>query len=276
MAKRRLIVGANSFVAAKLISLLDGELIGLINKSDFRIDYTKYIKVYNSLNELLINEDSFDTIFHIGAFVPFGQFDSPNKQYVLSNIDLVSSISSKYAQAKIIFFSSVSVYGLNEKFPLTVDSCFNKPSLYGLSKIAGESIIKNHKKFVILRISSIWGKGIETDTFLPRLINQAKNNNKITLFGEGLRKQNYIHWIDLIQIAKKAEHLKENSVLLAADNKSYSNLFIAKIVANELKVPIEFIDLPESQNMIFNAEETYKILNFTPNKRIDKDIKELL
>ena len=102
MAKRRLIVGANSFVAAKLISLLDGELIGLINKSDFRIDYTKYIKVYNSLKELLINEDSFDTIFHIGAFVPFGQFDSPNKQYVLSNIDLVSSISSKYVQAKII------------------------------------------------------------------------------------------------------------------------------------------------------------------------------
>ncbi len=276
MIKKKLIVGANSFIASKLVSILEGELVALINVSDDRIDYKKYKRVYSSFSELSKNEKNFDTIFHIASFIPYSKFNSPNKQFVINNIDLVSQISTNYSKSKIIFFSSVAVYGSNDDFPITIHSCFKQPSLYGLSKIAGEAIIKNHQKYAILRISSIWGKGIETDTFIPRLINQAKDRKKIVLYGRGLREQNYIHWSDLIQIAKKSEFLKENSVLLAVEKKNFSNYFLAKKIATKLKVQIDFIDLPESQSMIFNADETYKLINYTPIKSSGKDILELI
>ena len=274
---KTLIVGANSFTATKLIEVLKFDyLIGLFNNKSNRIDFQRYKSTYNSLKELHNDEKYFDTIYLIGAFIPYGNFNTPNKQFVTSNIELVAQLSTLYPESKIIFFSSISVYGNSIKNRINEYSAFDNPNLYGLSKIAGESIVKNHNRYAILRISSIWGIGVEENTFIPRLIKQAKEKGIITIYGKGDRKQNYIHYDDLIKIAQRANNLTENGVFLAVAEKSVSNLKIAEMVASKTNSTIEFVGVDTSPSLTVDASESYKKLQYKPQKDILKNIDELL
>lgn len=271
-----LIAGANSFIASKLVNELKGELYALINNSDNRLNYGLYNKVYRSITDLLKSEVDFDFIYLVGSFIPYKYFNTPNRQFITSNIELVAQLSNLYPQSKIIFFSSISVYGLNTQNPITETSYFHNPNLYGLSKIAGEAIIRNHNHYAILRISSVWGKGIEEDTFIPRLVKQAKETNKISVFGNGLRQQNYIHYDDVINMAILAAENSENGVYLTVAEKSVMNILLAEKVAAKTHATIELIGTDNTPSLIFDATKSYATLQYKPQKNIVNDIEELL
>jgi UDP-glucose 4-epimerase len=277
--KKTLIVGANSFLAQSLASKLQSNiflLFGLLNLSDNRIDYSKYSKLYINREILFDEHDDFDYIFLTAAFIPTEKFEKSDQRYVDTNISLVYETSKKYPNAKIIFCSSISVYGNPLAETLNEESAFNNPGLYGLSKIAGEAIIKNHTSYAILRFSSIWGIGMLNSTYIPRIINQAKTTNQITIWGQGNRLQNYIHVDDASELCIAAVNHPNNITALGVYPKSYSNLELAKLISKKLNAKIIFENEDLSSSFIFVANKSYKELGMIPRIGITEYIDELL
>lgn len=274
-----LIVGANSFLATSLADALHAlghTIVGLYHHSQDRMDVAKFKSLYNDQQELMEHESQFDVVYIVGAYIPYGNFGKADSRYVDTNITLVATLSQRYTSARLVFCSSVSVYGNPlDNMPLNERSVFNNPSLYGYSKLAGEAVVLNHPSFAVLRFSSIWGNGMTESTYLPRVVKQAKDG-EIVLWGTGARQQNYIHVADAAQMCVSAAQLNENWTLLGVYPKSYSNLEIASIVAHRIGAKIRHENEDLSPSFLFDARFTYEKIKFTPSIAIEDQIDQLL
>jgi nucleoside-diphosphate-sugar epimerase len=275
--KKILIIGANSVLVSKILTQLEScFVVGLINNNDNRVNYSNFFKIYSNFDLLIKEQKHFDIVFLIAAYIPYGNMDLPGKMLFNTNIDLIVKTVKTYEEARIVFTSSVSVYGTPQNDVINIDSAFNKPNLYGLSKLAGETIIKMQRSFGIVRLTSLYGIGVTSDTFINRIIKQAKTDRIIKIFGSGKRLQNYIHIEDAAEILIKVASLQENLVILGVSKESHSNLDIAQIISEKTnaKVVCEGIDL--SNNYLYDAEECYKKISFHPQKEFKQGLIEMI
>ncbi len=217
----------------------------------------------------------YDVIFLVAAAVPYGSLNSSSKELLEANVKLVLTAVSRFEQAKIVFASSVSVYGN----PLgTIDelSPFNAPNLYGLSKLAGEFIIRQHRRYAILRYSSLYGYGMTPDIFLPRIIKQAAGQGTITLYGSGERRQDYLHVSDAAELALHAALAEKNGIYLGVHGTSVTNLEAAQVVQSCFPAcNIIFTGVDNSPSFIYDNTFTRKKLDFRPQHSLTSGIKEL-
>lgn len=279
--KSVLIVGANSLLSISIIKQLQSlnkyvfNILGVFNSNSNNIKNLDIELI--SYNEYLTTNRHFDFVFIIAAHIPYNNTLYFDENLINKNIALVSTISEKNKDSKLIFCSSVSVYGteINEIFENTTA---NPETAYAISKLTGEFICKLHKKYSIMRLSSIYGKGINTPTFIPRAITQSKEKKAITLFGEGSRKQNYIHIKDAANYLIKAAFYKGNGVFLGTSKKEYSNLEISNLIVkhstNNTKVIFEGED--NSKDTTYNCKQTIQTLKVENEISIEEGIKEMM
>lgn len=99
----------------------------------------------------------------------------------------------KYSDAKIIFASSMQVYGLSQSLKyFKEDDALNPDNIYGASKQIAEQLIINFNKWygikgIILRFSNIYGPGCRPNynSVIATFIDKAKKNEKIIVNGNG-------------------------------------------------------------------------------------------
>lgn len=228
------------------------------------------------IEELEKIRPSYDIVFMLAAKIPYGKMDEPDLEMVEANIGLPIRVITHFKKSKIVFASSVSIYGDTRHTLNELSACSN-PSLYGLSKLAGEYVIKNHSLYSIVRFASLYGKGMKAETFLPKIVANAKSNGKITLFGDGRRKQNYFHVRDAAELFILAGLTKSSDTYLGISNKSYSNLEVAKKIKKLLpKTKIEFTGEDNSASFVYNHSASYQKLGFLPKISLELGLKELI
>lgn len=217
----------------------------------------------------------YDVVFLVAAAIPYGSLNSPSKELLEANVKLVLTTVSRFEHAKIVFASSVSVYGtpvgtIHEQSP------FNAPNMYGLSKLAGEFIVRQHDRYAILRYSSLYGRGMTPDTFLPRIIQQAGERGIITLYGNGERCQDYLHVSDAAELALSAARTEKNGIYLGVNGTSVSNLDAAQAVQTFFPACIiNFTGVDNSPSFIYDNSFTREELDFSPQHSLAGGIKEL-
>jgi nucleoside-diphosphate-sugar epimerase len=110
----------------------------------------------------------------------------------------------------LINFSSMAVYPnvsgnfSEESIP---DPRYNPDCLYGLSKYCSEVIIdfflgEENLRILHLRISQVHGEGMRQDRIMPVMLKELRENNTITLYGNGKRTSNFIDINKLVYICK--------------------------------------------------------------------------
>jgi nucleoside-diphosphate-sugar epimerase len=271
-----LVVGPNGFLASQLIARLRNwphhRIIALGTNSD---SIHQLDAVYSDLKRLNADFPEIHVIYLLGSFIPYGMFDVPNSLFVKSNIHLVAELSLLYPNSRIIFSSSVSVYGHPIELPLKIGSPFSRPDLYGLSKIAGEAIIKNHTSYAIIRFSSIVGRGMSSISMIPKMIN-ASRNGKITVLGNGERLQNYIDVRDAVDICLKAASMDIQMIVLGVGERSYSNAEVAKFIQSFTGADIESTGYDTSPSFVYDVTDSYTMLNFQPKYTLQQSLKEII
>ena len=80
----------------------------------------------------------------------------------------------------------------------------NPDCIYGLSKYCSEVIIdfllRNENICIIhLRISQVHGKGMRSDRIIPVMLKELKDNDTITVYGNGERTSNFINVDKLVK-----------------------------------------------------------------------------
>jgi len=270
------IIGANSFLSQALIRKLKGKyyIIQVFNTNKTCLDTT--LKCL-SIEDFLIDRPLVDVIYFIASFINFDEELANLNKVFKTNVFLLKEILEAYKFTKIIHASSVSVYNVSVSVK-DEQSSVNPKSSYAMSKLWAELLVKNHSGGgVNIRISSLFGEGMNTSTFVPSIIRNAILKQQINLFGNGSRYQNYIHVEDAATIFYKALDYDLSSILLAVNRRSYSNIEIANFIKFELKkTKIIFEGDDNSDNYFYNNDKTIEYLDISFGNDIKQQINNLI
>ena len=269
-----LITGIAGFLGRNLIQEFSNhDLFGL----DINNDFIDGIKVFTSSDLDKINEKP-DVIIICHAAISSGNTAAPSDSLYEVNVALTKKIINKFTESSIIYVSTASIYDINEN-PFQENSRIQPQSEYAISKLWAENIVSKNKKSIIIRLSSLYGIGMKENTILPNYINQALSNKKINIWGNGQRKQNYIHVSDVVKFIKT---IVENSVshfgekFLVVDKKEYTNLELANIIAQVTQSEIIFTQQDNSKSYIYNNKYTQTKTNWQPIANFEEKIIEYI
>lgn len=264
-----LVVGANGFLGSTLVNKLIDQKLDVVAVYNSSFDKINQKAKIITKDELFGSEIQPDTIFYLS-----GNYSIPHDELLQINDDLYR-YSLRFADAKMVYISSTNVYGSTDEV-ITENTAFNNPGTYALSKIAGEFIVSSMKHFSILRLAYIYGPGISNNSFIPQIIKSARANKKITLFGHGERKQDYIYIDDAVNLCLASALNKNNSIYLGATGISVSNIEIAKEIQKHTDCAIIFTGEETGKSFYFNPSKTFEELNWHPATTIAVGIQKML
>ena len=210
-----MITGAGGFIGGNLSNYLSNKynIVGYYN-SKLRVKLKKKIKLKKkNLKKIKKIGKNVRILIHCASVVPPNNKQSSCfKANTLMDSALIRTIKYSKIQ-KIIFLSSVSVYGVKKQKVIYENSRFSKPDLYGLSKKIGENNFKkisnkNKIDVMILRLSTVIGKNCHS-TFLSRLSENIRKTNEIGIYNPESYYNSCIHISNLNKIIHKLIKLKQ-------------------------------------------------------------------
>ena len=211
------VTGGAGFVGSHLVKLLVEEghevivvdnlhtgkkenLAEVMNKIEF---FDIDIRNYDLMEEKLVDIDG---IFHQAALtVVQDSFRNP-KEYHDVNVQGTENIF-KIAQKnnfKVVFASSSSVYGHQEKIPITEEAKKNPINPYGKTKLDDEQLMKKYSKLGVdiigLRYFNIFGEGqtIDYAGVITKFIDRIKDGKAPIIFGDGSQLRDFISVEDIV------------------------------------------------------------------------------
>ena len=176
----------------------------------------------NSKLKKVLNEFDPDFIVHFAGLKSVGESEEKPDLYMGNNVGSTHNLlENMKPECFFIFSSSATIYGNNPDQPLNEDSPIKATSVYGLSKIECENLIKDYAfnkgvKSICLRYFNPVGSHKEAivvedylnkpNNLMPKLIEAVKNGkNTIDVYGkdydtkDGTGERDYIHIIDLVE-----------------------------------------------------------------------------
>lgn len=197
----------------------------------------------------------------------------------LNTMKLMEHIK-KFKIKRIIYASSGSVYGINNKKKITEDTELNPISLYNKVKMVTERILLSYSKNIelfIIRPATVCGfsKRMRLDVSVNALTFSALHKKKITVFGGNQIRPN-IHMDDMVRLYDFFLNAKKKYAGIynaGFDNVSIINM--AKLIKSEINCEI-FINKEVTDPRNYRLDST-KLLKagFKPQKSIIDAIKEL-
>lgn len=283
------------FTSVRLLEL-DHEVIGIDNLDDYYSEELKLARLkilQNKSNFSFLNLDindladktiKADLVLNFaaqpGVRITFNNW----KKYADSNINgfkHVLDFCVKNNVPKLIYASSSSVYGNNQKVPFAESDILDKPkNFYAYSKQSNESLAEIYsKQFSIscigLRFFTVYGPYGRPDMAYFNFTNSIFKNEKITKFNSGKLSRDMTFIDDIvdgiessINLHSDTKHLVFN---LGNDSPISVNQLISKLekligrkaiirnIKNDNEVLITHADLDFSESM----------LNYTPKINVD-------
>lgn len=272
-ATRIVVVGANGFLgralAARLVERGD-EVTGVVARRREAVPAGVRVTTELATDELP------EIVFVTAAFIPYGAMDVADPRLFESNVALVQRVHERWPHARLVSASSVAIFGESPVLR-TEDAPSERPSLYGLSKLAGELPARLHRSHAIVRFSSLVGVGMDRRTFVPRVVDQARRERSITLFGDGLRRADYLHVEDAVDLLLAAANASENGTFLGASSQPVANHEVARFVAERLPgTTIVQTGRDPSPSFEYDASRTYRSLGYRPRRTVFTALEELI
>lgn len=273
---KAVIVGSTGFLGSALKKLLDPQKheVVLCNRRSISEMSSPQFPV-SQLES--IRADEIETVYLLAAYIPYGQPDEFTQPLIAANVELVAKVCDHFRHSRIVYSSSVSVYGTPIQPELSENAPLNQPGAYGLSKLAGETIVRAHERHCVLRFSSLYGAGMTAPTFLPVVVNKALADGAIAVYGSGTRMQNYLHVADAANMLLAAAKTDVNDVFNAVDMRSYSNTEVAHMVAAAVgDVTIAYTGEDASPSYIYDNTKWNHTFAYRPQVTLKQGIEELV
>ena len=180
---------------------------------------------------------------------------------------------------KIIFLSTCSVYGVNDKL-LHEESELNPLSLYAWTKLNSEKYLEK-KNAIIFRLGTVYGLSdiysrLRMDLVVNILTTHAQKLNKITVYG-GEQHRPLIHVKDIALAIEKVVDLDVTGVFnLHSLNATVKNIAdTVKTHFPNLIIETTGVKFQDNRSYRVSSEKAQKLLNFKPMYTLDNGISEI-
>lgn len=271
MKKIILISGVKGFLASHLVGLLkDNFTVYGIGRAT---ELWNGIQVFSSSDLATISIEP-DYLILCHAAVSSGQISLDQEQLFEVNVSLTEQLIKKFSSSKIIYISTCSVYDSKTNV-IQEESPIHPQSQYATSKYLAEQLVMKITDAVIVRLSSLYGIGMKENTIIPNYVQQALNDNAITVWGKGKREQNYIYVGDACQyiiLAIQNFDSIKNKMLLGVSKEEYSNIDLAQIIAEYTSATIEFVNEDPAPSFHYNNQKTCELLGWHPQTNFKEAI----
>lgn len=264
------IIGANGFIGSSLCKMYINkgyEVFAFYNQNTNAIpDGCKIFSIES------IPDINFDYVL-----ISIGSHGLNHKDY-LNQYSFLERLLNKIKFIKIIFISSVEVFGKNHDV-INQQSSFVQPSIYGQSKLSQEFLVKSFNNFLIIRPTYIYGTGMNQNSLIPIWSKFANEKREIIIFGDGQRKQDYLHIDDLTNLCFLATITEKetNNIIIAATGNSVSNYEIAKEISDNIpNTIIKFKGDDKTSSLKFDVCETQLLYGWKPKISIKEGIYEYI
>jgi UDP-glucose 4-epimerase len=196
--------------------------------------------------------EGMDCVFHLAAIprVPISVKDpvATSKVNILGTVSVFKAAIDKKVK-RIVFISSSSVYGNQEKLPFKEDMVPEPISPYALHKLAGENFAGLFTKLygvpiVSLRYFNVYGPRIDSASdyglVIGKFIKAKREGKPLTVFGDGSQTRSFCYVEDTVAATIKAaqsDKIKGGEVINVGSEKSYSINYLAKLIGG----PVEYL-----------------------------------
>ncbi|TYB79039.1 NAD-dependent epimerase [Bizionia myxarmorum] len=179
-------------------------------KSDLHGEQLKFIKMNLEDQEnlpLLFNENGFDIVCNLAAQAGVRYSIEKPMKYVESNIvGFVNLLEcTRHAKvAKLVYASSSSVYGMNEKIPFSTDDNVDYPiSMYAATKKSNELMAHTYSHLfnietIGLRFFTVYGPWGRPDMAMFLFTDAILNDKPIKVFNEGNLSRDFTYIDDIV------------------------------------------------------------------------------
>lgn len=182
-----LITGSKGQLGSELVELLskDNEVYGFGHKE---LDVTDKIRVMKVVSKIVP-----DLVIHCAALVDADGCETNIKTAFDVNIIGTGnvSIASKITKSKMVYISSDYVFDGEKNSPYLEYDIPNPISIYGISKYAGEQIVRHYlEKFFIVRTAWLYRRVGEN--FVNTIINLAKDKKELKVVNDQVGSPTYV------------------------------------------------------------------------------------
>ena len=154
----------------------------------------------------IIKENGTKTVFHLAVQWPAeSDMESPLSCFDTNARGSLSVLNAAYLGGveTFIYTSSIMVYTEPPRYlPVDEDHPAEPLTVYGVANRAGElccHLYAGKLKTSVLRYSGVYGEGNRPTEVLPLFVKQARNNQPITIFGDGMQSSDFVYIDDVIQ-----------------------------------------------------------------------------
>ncbi len=296
---KNLVTGGAGFIGSNLIEKLLKSKQNVICLDNFSTSLKSRILSWNNnpLFEMIEHditksiEIEADRIWHLAC--PASPIDYQRDPIETARINFLGTLNvleiARKNKSKILFSSSSEIYGdTNSK--LQSESIFGninpigKRSCYGEGKRIAESLCYDYMRIYnldirVARLFNIYGPMMSSKDgrVISNFINQALQNNNISIYGDGSQTRSFCYVDDVIEgIIKLMDSNYKNPVNIGNPSEEYRILDLALLVKEKInrKVKIEYFpardDDPKSRKPdIFIAK---KFISWSPKICLNKGL----
>ncbi|MCF7918656.1 MAG: GDP-mannose 4,6-dehydratase [Candidatus Cloacimonetes bacterium] len=308
-----LVTGGSGFIGSHLCERLLAEGHVVINLDNFNDFYAPEIKWKNIANCLkndsfhlvegdirdieltdgIFQKEKIELVIHLAAMAGVRpSLDNP-VYYSSVNINGTQNILENcrnYGVKRLIFASSSSVYGNNDKVPFSeADSVDHPISPYAATKKAGELLCHTyHHNFemsiICLRFFTVYGARQRPDLAIHKFTRLLSEGKELPLFGNGSTSRDYTYIEDIIKgITGAIDFVKNNNiyeVINLGESQTITLLEMVKTLENEMRIKGHYKWLPaqpgDMEKTFADISKAKKMLGYVPKTEFSAGIREFL
>jgi len=308
------ITGANGYIGSALIKQLEGFSLNKI----IRISRKKLTPNINTEDWVLdLNEQKSwikivrhsDIIIHLAGDTSILSAENNPADSLISSvlpiIHLVGAAKELSCKPRVIFASSVTIYGLNEDFPIEESHISNPITSYDLHKFFAEQQFKiasnnNLIDGISLRLANVYGPSLNESRakdrgVLSKVTKMSFENKNPQVYGNGSYIRDYIYIDDVVSAFLYASIIEYDEIRRTSEitfnvasgvGVSVKDVFslisseVNKITGNKLQVKNapwpKGVNEIEKRNFIGSAERLKLLSGWTPSVSLEDGVCSLV
>lgn len=238
----------------------------------------------------LFESYQFTHVLHLAAQAGVRYAREHPEAYLASNIDgflaILETLRS-YPHIKLIYASSSSVYGRNQKIPFSVADPTDQPAnLYAATKKANELMAFSYRHLygiasTGLRYFTVYGPWGRPDMAYYSFTEAILQGKPIHLFNQGKMQRDFTYIDDVVQGTLAAlDYEGECEVFNIGNNRPVELLdfvsILEKLLGKQASLVFEKASPGEVETTYADIDESRRLLNFEPQTSLEEGLKHFV